>query len=334
MKKLIKKFKKLSKKKKLFIIVIIVLLLALGAGFVSGFFDKEIKKRTSDEPTYSQLTGLEVPPEEADKPILGIMVENSPFARPQTGVGSAGMVFESVTEGGITRYLTLFQQNLPEEVGPVRSVRPYFVNWFMGLDASIAHVGGSEEALALISQRDAKTLSQFTYTDPYYRSSERAAPHNMYARTADLSKLQDELEHKKAEFDAIPRGESKPAQNTTATNIQVDYSSPDYAVEFRYDEQTNSYLRFLAGEPDIDAGTNKQISVKNVVVIEMSGSTVDAIGSGTATVFQNGNAKKATWEQDSYENRIKLTDAEGREVPLNRGSTWFAVVPSTGSTSY
>jgi hypothetical protein len=278
--------------------------------------------------------GVEVEPEIAERPILAIMVENSPFARPQTGVGSASIVFESVTEGGITRYLTMFQETIPKEVGPVRSVRPYFVNWLMGFDASVAHVGGSAEALALIEQRSAKSLTQFAYPDPYYRSTDREAPHNMYVKTADLVALQEELEHDTAQFSEIPRSDDSPAMEPDATRISINYSGPDYAVEFRYNKESNSYRRFLAGEPDLDAATDKQITVKNLVVLKMKGSTVDAIGSGEATIYKDGTAQKATWKQTSFRDRVILTDTEGNEIPLNRGSTWFAVVPSSGSATH
>ena len=120
------------------------------------------------------------------------MIENSEEARPQTGLDAAGIVFETVTEGGITRYAALYQENLPEEVGPVRSVRPYFVDWLMGFDTSVAHVGGSENALQMVEDRKAKDINEFFNGDAFYRRNDRESPHDAYARTKNLVALQKE----------------------------------------------------------------------------------------------------------------------------------------------
>lgn len=328
-------YARLSKKQRIALIAVSVLLVALLAAFALGAFsgDEEPEPEVPPEPVYSQLMGIEVDPEVAKRPILGIMIENSTFARPQTGVGSAGIVFESVTEGGITRYLTMFQENFPTEIGPVRSIRPYFVNWLMGFDTSIAHVGGSAPALDLVEQRNTKTLSQFTHPEPYYRRSDREAPHDMYTRTKDLRDLQQKLGHKTAEFKEIPRSADSPAQTPDATKISINYSGPDFAVEFRYDKTSNVYKRFLAGSPDVDADTKKQIAVKNLVVLKMSSPTVEAIGTGQAIIYKDGTFQKATWKQSTFRERVVLTDSQGNEIPLNRGNTWFAVVPSTGTVT-
>jgi DUF3048 family protein len=334
MKKLKKFFRRLSRKQKIILTIVVLLIVAAIAVYAFGLFDKEKEPAPPPEPIYSQLMGIEVKKDVAERPILGVMIENSTFARPQTGLSSAGMVFETVAEGGITRYLVLFQEKMPKEVGPVRSVRSYYVDWLMGLDASVAHVGGSADALALIDSRNAKTLSQFKYPDPYRRVSDRAAPHNMYASTASLQELQKKLGHKTATFDEIPRSNDSPTQTPDATKISISFSGPDFATEWRYDKTTNTYKRFLAGAPDNDAATKKQITAKNVVVIQMPTPAINATGKGKAKLFKDGTVQTINWKQSSFRDRIVLTDSQGNEVLLNRGNTWFAVIPSTGSTTY
>lgn len=327
---------RLSKKQRITLIAVSVLLVALLAAFVLGAFssDKEPEPEVPPEPVYSQLMGIEVDPEVAERPILGIMIENSTFARPQTGLDDAGIVFETIAEGGITRYLALFQEKMPKELGPIRSVRAYYLDWAMGFDASIAHVGGSADALALIDSRNAKTLSQFKYPEPYYRVNSREAPHNMYATTDALRNLQDELGHKTSEFDEIPRSSDSPAQTPAAPRISVNFSGPEFAVEFRYQKETNSYVRYLAGEPDVDAATKKPITVKNFIVIKLESRNIRATGSGEALVFKDGNVQTVRWKLSSHKDRIKFTDAQGKEVPLNRGGTWISAIPTTSSVDY
>lgn len=331
MKKLIAKIKR---HKKLTIAVVIALILLVGA-YAFGFFDKKVERDDTPKKTYhSQLTGIEVEKDVSERPILGIMIENSQEARPQTGLDSAGIVFETTAEGGITRYLALYQEDIPAEVGPVRSIRAYFLDWAMGLDASIAHVGGSADALQMADDRDAKSLNQFKYSEPYYRTKSRAAPHNMYARTQDLQDQQRNLGYKKSKFPDIPRSDDSPSQSPDATVIAIDFSAPIFKTEFRYDQPTNSYLRFLAGKPHTDAVTNAQIKVKNLAVLKMSSPNINAIGEGEALVFKNGTVQKARWEQKSYKSRIKIIDEQGNEVPLNRGDTWFSAVPAGRTVTY
>ncbi len=326
--------RKIKKHKKLSIFLVILIGLAVGA-YAFGFFDKKVE-RNDDKPIIyrSQLTGVETEKDLAERPVLGVMIENSNEARPQTGLDSAGIVFETVAEGGITRYLALFQEDQPAEVGPVRSIRSYFLNWAMGFDASIAHVGGSADALALVDERNAKSLNQFQYPAPYHRVTNRVAPHNMYASTDDLRDLQKELGYNKSSFTDIPRSDDSPSAQPNAEKITINFSSSPYLVEFRYDQPTNSYTRYLAGKPHIDAETNQPITVKNVIVLKMPTNQIEALGEGEALIFKNGTVQSGEWKQTSYKQRIQLTDIQGSQIPLNRGDSWFAGVPAGRPVSY
>jgi hypothetical protein len=319
--------------------IIALLILVLVAGGLFYLFTKGSAEEIVEEVTepnkkyYSQLTGLEVPEEESERPVLGVMIENSEEARPQSGLDSAGIVFETVTEAGITRYLLLFQENQPEEVGPVRSVRPAFVDWAMGFDASIAHVGGSEQALKMIEDRDyPKDMNEFAHSDAYYRRPDKEAPHDAYAKTATLRELQEELEHEPSVFDEIMRTDETPANPPTVSTIALQFSHPIFGVSFTYDPAINSYARNLGGVPHIDANTGKQITVKNLIVFKQDVQG-GALGSGEATLYRDGGSESIKWEQDSYDERIKFIDATGNDVALNRGDTWIAVLPLSGTVT-
>lgn len=320
----------MTKLKKLLIIGAVTVI-GVGAVFISS------RNRDNDyinnEPIYSQLTGREVSSEE---PILGVMIENSVPARPQTGLGSAGVVFEAVTEGGITRFLALYQEDLPETVTPIRSLRPIFLDWAMGFDASIAHVGGSPRALELVDERNAKSLNQFTYPDPYYRTETRDAPHNMAASTQELRQLQKELNHDVSSDNPWLRtsDEAEVAQEVEAAFITIDFSSPTYAVEYRYNPETHKYARFMAGTPHIDANTGDQLQVDNVVVIRVDSQAIDAIGKGKATIFSNGKVQEGAWRKETFKNSVKFLDNEGNDIPLAKGSTWIAALPINGDMTY
>ncbi|CAM5214030.1 hypothetical protein UACE39S_04412 [Ureibacillus acetophenoni] len=68
------------------------------------------------------------------RPIIAT-INNHPAARPQSGLGSADVVYEMLAEGDVTRFLALYQSELPEKIGPVRSARDYFIEIALGLDA-------------------------------------------------------------------------------------------------------------------------------------------------------------------------------------------------------
>ncbi len=322
-----------GRKRNVVVLVLLLVLVGVGGYFLTRGQNPIVDIPVPGEKFYSQLTGNEVTKEESERPILGIMIENSEEARPQTGLDDAGIVFETVTEGGITRYLALFQEKVPETVGPVRSVRPHFVDWLMGFDASVAHVGGSEQALQMIEDRKAKSMNEFYNESSFYRNKDREAPHDAYARTANLVALQKELGHKTSQAKEMLRSDDAPSAQPTATAITINYSHLIFQVQFNYDPATNSYNRSLAGQPHIDAGTNKQITVKNLIVIKMSGD-INAIGSGEALFYRDGSVQTIRWRQKDFESRIELMDQQGNEVALNRGDSWFAVIPGSGSVSH
>ena len=268
---------------------------------------------------------------------LGVIIENTPEARPQTGLDNAGIVFEAVTEGGITRYLALYQEDQPKIVGPVRSLRVDTLDWAMGFDTSFAHVGGRPEALATAKKRNAKTLSQFIYAEPYYRDDSRYAPHNMYARVKDLRELQKQQNYLKSSFDDIPRSSDQPADKSKAKTITIDFSGPDYLAEFRYDKAKNNYTRYLASQPHISSDAKSPIAVKNLIVISLPAErTTDdgSLGEGEATIFKDGAAIKARWQQSAYSSRIKFVDKDNKEIALNRGQTWIAALSDDRKVKY
>ncbi len=318
---------------------------AWAAQLDSGTISQRIERNTStqDETPITEpapLTGVEVEPHIARRPITAVMLENSPNARPQTGLDSAGIVFEAVAEGGITRFLAFYQDTTPQEVGPIRSLRPYFVDWFMGFDAAVAHVGGSGEALQLVDRRGAKSLNEMRHSGPYFRSSDRLAPHNMYASMSGLRDLQRQLNLDNNQFKTIPRSDDSPSSEPNAPQITIDFSSSLYQAQFRYDSENNNYRRFMAGSPHIDRATGNAIRSKNVVVIKMPTTrdgqyeVMQTIGSGDALLFKDGTVHEIRWRQSSYNDRVELIDANGNEVALNRGDSWFSILPSGRTVSY
>jgi hypothetical protein len=294
----------------------------------------------------SPLSGLAVAPELAKRPITAVVIENHPDARPQSGLQDAGVVYEALAEGGITRFLAFYLENRPAQLGPVRSIRTYFVDWALEFGAPVAHVGGNADALDLISPLHMKDMNQFYNGGSFYRTTDRYAPHNAYTSSDLLDALEAKLGYNTpASFTPSPRQKDAPQPNPTHPIIDINYSYNGYQVEYRYDAGCNCYNRFLAGAPHIDRNTGKQIQVKNVVVEYMPTSygytrigestvIMGTPGSGQAIVFRDGGAEAGTWNKTSHADRTKLIDTGGKDIPLDAGNTWYSIVPVGKTVKY
>lgn len=290
---------------------------------------------------YSHLTGEQVPDEAAiTAPVTAIMIENSPDARPQSGLKSAGVVYEAIAEGGITRFLTLFQTAKPSLVGPVRSLRMYYVDWLAPYNPSIAHVGGSLNALNEVRNGNYRDIDQFFNGGSYWRATDRYAPHNVYTSFEKLDALNASKGYTKSDFTSFPRTDGASSETPNATNVSINFSSALYNTAYTYDKTTNTYARSLAGEPHLDREAG-QISPSVVVALRVNMTLVmedgyreqiETSGSGEATIFQNGTATPATWHKTDRSSPLTLTDQEGKEIPLVRGQTWIAAVPLSGGS--
>lgn len=342
--------------KKLVIIGSIVAVLLIGGGVATALYflnqkpepppSQVAEPEPEPEPVkyYSPLTGMEVPTEAATKQaVTGIMIENSPDARPQSGLKESGVVFEAIAEGGITRFLVLYQQEKPKLIGPVRSVRMYYVDWIAAFNASVAHIGGSSKALKEVRNGKYRDIDQFFNAGAYWRATDRYAPHNVYTNFKNLDALNKAKGYKTSKFTGFTRTDSEAAEKKTATRINVTISSALYNSSYRYNSKTNTYNRSQGGAAHKDREKG-QISPRVVIVMKIPTKLVfedgwreqmTTIGSGKAYIFQDGIVKQGTWKKKSKKSQITFTDKNGKDIPLARGQTWITAVPSdTGDVSW
>ncbi len=352
-KELWRKFQALDRNKKIIVVSALAGLLIVVGGLVWYYVLRAepvpppppppvAKQEEPPKPTTvpSPLTGVQVKPELAKLPTTGVMIENSPDARPQSGLYDAGVVFEAIAEGGITRFLALFQESKPERIGPVRSVRPYYLDFLRPFDAPIAHAGGSGQALAEISSQGFKDLEAFQNPNFYERISTRYAPHNLYTGRSRLLELQKSKGWNTSKFTGFARKEEKKSKKPTAKSIDFQISGFFYNPHFDYSAKSNSYTRSMAGGPHADEAARKQINPKVVIALVMSHhyagiySVYGVGGSGVAYVFQDGNVTKGTWEKKSRTSQFKFLDKNRQTIGLNPGQTWISIVSSPDAVAY
>jgi hypothetical protein len=237
----------------------------------------------------------------ARRPLI-VKVENHTDARPQSGLNKADIVIEAMAEGGITRFAAIFLCHSVDEIGPVRSGRLQDIIFISEYDALFAHVGGSD-AFDDAKFDDMADLDEFSYSDSYWRSKDRDAPHNVYTTTERLhNAARDEGYEKQVALDSWAFKKGNPGAGTV-TKVDIPYGA-DCAVSYTYDAASNSYLRFVEGEPFTDKPTGVQIAPKNVVVMYVSYESSDdgeeyglggrdemqLIGEGRAVIFRDGEA--------------------------------------------
>jgi hypothetical protein len=301
--------------------------------------DNERSVPKPPEPPRWPLSGMEAPSFDVlTQRVVSVKIENSPEARPQTNLQLADVVYESVTEGGITRFNAIFHSNSPSVVGPVRSARLSDLHVVPQYHALFVFSGASTSVNSAIRSAKLENLSEDAgITKPYTRSSKRARPHNLYTDVNEARAegerrgMKTELEIKGLAFDRRSI-DSTP----TVTKISIPFSQVN-KVEWTYDAASRTYLRANNGKAFMDEGTGKQLGARNVVVIwaqhkvasrDKVGSTTYEIvlsGSGRATVFHDGQRLDCTWEATKDAPPV-FKAADGTQVKLAPGNTWMQVI--------
>ncbi len=346
------RFKRVHLSKKQWALVIVAAVILLCAGVIGAIYlykhftklpaQSAVVKNAKPKTEPSRLTGLQVSPELNKRPITGVMIENSPDARPQSGLLDAGVVYEAIAEGGITRFLALYEEAQPKYIGPVRSVRPYYLDFLLPFQASIAHVGGSPLGLSEVRALHIRDLDQFANASAYQRVSQRYAPHNVYTSSSKLDALEKAKGFTKSDFTSFPRKKDQPAKTPNASSIDFDISSFYYNVHYGYDAKTNSYKRSEGGAAHKDERSHKTLNPKVVIALVMSYSLArdgkhsqyDTTGSGAVLVFQDGKVTKGTWRKLSRSSQISFKDASGKDIRLNAGQTWISLVGLRSDVRY
>jgi hypothetical protein len=289
------------------------------------------------------LTGRLVTPAVAAQHPIAVMIDDLAAARPQSGLSSASVVWQAPAEGGIPRYMAIFQETLPNSIGPVRSSRYYYIAWAAEWRAVYAHSGGSPGAKATLKAKGngqyVYNVDEFRYSGTFFRIKTRLGPHNLYTTGAKLratgkhTGAKDQAYKPVWTFGPDAPLEARPYGGT----ITVTY--PHNTIRYAYDRTTNTYLRSVTGEKkQTDAANGVQIAPKNVVVMRMHFGPLndghpgaprleaDVVGSGTAWISTNGSTIKGTWKKTAVTKPTEFFDASGKEVTLTVGQTFVQVV--------
>ncbi|MDQ0340122.1 hypothetical protein J2S00_002917 [Caldalkalibacillus uzonensis] len=280
------------------------------------------------------LTGLPVD-EPLTERIIGVMIDNHTQARPQSGLAQADIVYEILAEGPITRYLALFHSQTPDVIGPVRSLRPYYIDIARGFDAILAHAGGSPAAKEEIARTGYPSFDDTGNGGfVFYRAEHRKAPHNLYTGRHLLEEGEARFGYDQDyEIPALLfKPETEEMTGQEAEWIEIVYHGQYYQVAYEYQTQTGTYTRYIGSEPHTDAESGQPLTASNVLVIEAGHKVlddagrreVDVRGEGKGYLFQRGKVQEITWQ---VKDGVIRPFADGQEVGLYPGQTWVNIIP-------
>ena len=336
------------------VIVLIIAVLILAAMFLVKYLkgEKEVSNNVIENNGEQKdiiVKKLKIVDEDSKSRPYAVMINNNHAAWPQCGIQDAYLVYEIISEGGITRMMALYKDQDTAKIGSIRSARHYFIDYAEENDAIFVHWGGSPQAYSRLNKgidsldgialegsvffRD-KTLKR-DYEHTGFTSMENVkeyAKKQGYTRDTNKDLL---LNYSVDEIDL-----STLTGAESAVEVKIKYS--DYhTTSYEYDEENKVYKRSMSGKANVDLETGEQYTAKNIIVYSVQNYTINDgenkgrqelnnIGSGNGYYITDGYAIPITWEKTSHSGQTVYKYADGTEITVNDGNTFIQIYPKTG----
>ncbi|MBO5247755.1 MAG: DUF3048 domain-containing protein [Clostridia bacterium] len=296
------------------------------------------------------LTGLMAEANNVGARPVAIMLNNIKQALPQEGISDVDILLECLVEGGITRLMGIVSDcKSLEEIGSIRSSRPYYLDFAQAFDAIYCHAGGSTEAYNQIASRRINNVDGVKKDplDVYYRDPQRletmALEHTMMTTGEGIAKSIEHFKYRTTLREDFESPISFPAADTSvpvgtddALHVYIPVSSYQ-KVDYVYDAEAKEYLRYQHdGNKHVDGNNGEQLSFKNIIVLFCATRTMEekllnitTTGTGTGYLISEGKYTTITWSRTDRDGNLTLTDTSGEPLVLNRGKTAINVCPKT-----
>jgi len=295
----------------------------------------------------SPTTGLAGHPEYM--PVI-VQIENEPPARPQAGLQTADIVYETMIEGIDTRFTCVYNDTYPEEAGPVRSARYYHQRIQQEWDALFVHMGGAPdpnftttyiygESGEHIKQRLDGTKSDPPESQLWRRKGTgKKMEHTAYVNVEEIAKTYEYEPVQRQPFKFYPLEDyASDAAAVPVESVQLAFWSEPGFVEYQYDEGKDKFIRYMGGEEFIAEETEAPVEVQNVIIQYTSVSEapgeggrklIEMEGEGRADFFIHGKHLTGYWQRGDYTQPTVFYLDSGEEVTLAPGNTWIEVHPN------
>jgi hypothetical protein len=269
-----------------------------------------------------------------------VQIENSPLARPLSGLQQANLVFEYLAEGGITRMTVIyFQPSGTQRIEPVRSARPVTLRLQRAYHGVIFFSGANTKVLQAIKQENMPTLTEGSDGGAYFqRDPARQAPHNLTTTGERLAqgigKYAPRITYK------LPAPGQPPASPAAAPAGRIQFDQTSFPrVIYNFSPGDGAYAYSTVDGPLIDRNTGQALKPVNVVLIQVAhhdaGFTdvlgapavdFDLQGTGPADVFTQGHHYSASWSLANPALPLTILAKDGKPLPLPQGLTWVHLV--------
>lgn len=317
-----------------------------------GCSKEEVAVAPQDQPVVAgnvwPLTQLPGPEGAISQPVIMMKIENDPSVRPQSGLAAADLVVEELVEGGMTRFATFFQSNIPEEAGPVRSARH--------VDASIASPvadyfvasGAAGVTIAYLDQNMPINIVRiYEGGIGFHRTNYHPAPHNLFQYPLDIIGSNAAAESPASGWFVQPTTALTTATVTgdPISKIALEFSKGN-KPNWTWDEAKGVWVRDDGSKAHMDK-SGVQLSATNVVVMKIT--TVDAgykdpaggyvprtvlEGTGEGYVLAGNKMTAITWSKPDVKSPVTMTDKAGAIVGTLPGNTWVELIPVEGSATF
>lgn len=338
-----------GKGKKVTLIVIIILLVV--AIFVAGgylvykyYFNttKEvIEEILEEEPEIVEEKAVQIY-QGTDRPIA-VMIDNHEDALPQGGLNDAYMVYEIIVEGGESRLMALFKGAEPEQIGPVRSARHYFLDYALENDAIYTHFGWSPQAQSDISSLGVNNINGLIESSvTFWRTKDKYSPHNVGTTIEKLKAVAEKRGYRlTSDNESVLHYVTDDVtleNGIAADTVTIPYSGNWNTVKYTYDPETMRYQRYSKGVEEKDWMTGEATTTKNIIITFARNYTLsDSENKGRQGLYNvgtldgyyitNGKAIKITCEKTSRTSKTIYRDIDGNIIDVNDGNTFVQICP-------
>jgi hypothetical protein len=277
------------------------------------------------------------------RPAMAVKIDNYPNGRPQAGLDKADIVFEEPVEGGITRYAAVFQCQDASLIGPARSARNIDIGILGQLGNPLeAHVGGINPVIANIDASPIQDVNLGASDSLMIHPAGRVPPDADFTSTNIVYGTHPTMNTPPQPL--FTYSTTLPGAGSPVSNVHIPFSGTS-DVTWHWNATTNTFQRFYNGlQPDMlmDGAQNQtpnvvvqyvQVSYGPWVENAQGGLEVQADlypnASGAAIIYRNGQAFQATWHRGDLGSPTQFVNAFGVAIPLEPGTTWVELVPST-----
>jgi hypothetical protein len=325
----------LARHKTLIAVAAAVLLAGVVAGsYIALRHDRQVTGAAAPSPSppaaaqlRSPFTGEPVP---SLNRVLAVKIDNIVYARPQTGLARADIVYVLPVEGGLSRLMAIFSSRYPPAVGPVRSAREDDLQLLRQFGRPAFAYSGATPRLLPYIHRTARIVNLYAGTSSgYYRDLSRVAPYNLYAHTRQLLA---QAPGASTARDIGFRFGPPPAGGKATRSVPVSY--PSASFRFTWSAAKGRWLVTMDGTPAVTS-SGVRLAAATVVIQHTTVRTsrfkeygfrppyAESVGSGTTLVLRDGSAWAGHWSRPTANGGTTFTTASGGPMTFARGPVWI-----------